>query len=71
MLARKLADYERREIESALAMHAWNVPATAHYLRVSRRTLYRRMAKYGLCDNSGNPVNVSSLANDKPDPATQ
>lgn len=48
MLARKLAEYERREIESALELHGWNKMLAARFLGISRPTLYRKIARYGI-----------------------
>lgn len=47
-LAARMADFERRLIEAALAAHGGSVSAAADALRVPRRTLADRMARLGV-----------------------
>ncbi|MBH0239470.1 sigma-54-dependent transcriptional regulator [Methylobrevis albus] len=47
-LAERVASYERRLIEAALAEHGGSVQAVVETLKVPRRTLNEKMAKYGL-----------------------
>jgi len=41
-------DFERKKITAALEVCSWDINKTAVELGLSRRTLYRRLAKYGL-----------------------
>lgn len=48
MLARKLAEFERREIESALEANQGKVADAARLLKIPQRTLYDKLARYGI-----------------------
>jgi two-component system C4-dicarboxylate transport response regulator DctD len=47
-LSDRVADFERREIESALSAHAGTLRAVYEGLGLSRKTLYEKMQKHGL-----------------------
>lgn len=47
-LAERVADYERREIEAALAAHRGNLKPVYESLGLSRKTLWEKMQKHGL-----------------------
>ncbi len=71
MLARKLAEFERREIESALEAEQGRVADAARLLKIPRRTLYDKLARYGIdarsfrrCADSCNRVPQAAPAND-------
>ncbi len=71
MLARKLAEFERREIESALEAEQGRVADAARLLKIGRRTLYRKMTRLGIdattfreCANSVNRVTDDTADND-------
>ncbi len=51
-LADRVADFERREIEAALAAHAGALKPVYESLGLSRKTLWEKMQKYGI-DKSG------------------
>ena len=44
----KASTRSRREIEDALAATDWNVAKAARRLGMARRTMYRRIKKYGM-----------------------
>ena len=46
--AHRAASQSRQEIEGALAATGWNVAKAARRLGIARRTIYRRIEKYGL-----------------------
>ena len=41
-------DFERKRIIDALEEHSWNIQQVAETLGISKRTLYRKLAKYNL-----------------------
>jgi two-component system C4-dicarboxylate transport response regulator DctD len=47
-LAERVADFERREIEAALAAHRGNLKPVYESLGLSRKTLWEKMQKHGL-----------------------
>jgi two-component system C4-dicarboxylate transport response regulator DctD len=47
-LADRVADFERRAIAAELAAHGGKLKPTYEALRLSRKTLYEKMQKYGL-----------------------
>ncbi len=47
-LAERVADFERREIEAALAAHRGSLRPVYEQLGLSRKTLWEKMQKYGL-----------------------
>jgi two-component system, NtrC family, C4-dicarboxylate transport response regulator DctD len=47
-LADRVADFERREIEAALAAHGGNLKPVYESLGLSRKTLWEKMQKHGL-----------------------
>lgn len=47
-LSERVADYERKEIEAALAAHRGNLKPVYESLGLSRKTLWEKMQKYGL-----------------------
>ncbi len=47
-LADRVAEFERREIEAALAAHGGNLKAVYESLGLSRKTLWEKMQKHGL-----------------------
>ncbi|QLF71506.1 sigma-54-dependent Fis family transcriptional regulator (plasmid) [Peteryoungia desertarenae] len=47
-LAERVAEFERREIEAALAVHRGNLKPVYESLGLSRKTLWEKMQKYGL-----------------------
>ena len=47
-LAERVAEFERREIEAALAAHRGNLKPVYESLGLSRKTLWEKMQKYGL-----------------------
>ncbi|MDO9638650.1 MAG: sigma-54 dependent transcriptional regulator [Pseudotabrizicola sp.] len=47
-LAQRVADFERREIEAALAAHRGNLKPVYESLGLSRKTLWEKMQKHGL-----------------------
>ncbi len=45
---RSIEDLERQQLHTLLEKHNWNVTRTANSLEMPRRTLYNKMAKYGI-----------------------
>jgi transcriptional regulator with GAF, ATPase, and Fis domain len=45
---RSIEDLERQQLRTLLDKHNWNVTRTANSLEMPRRTLYNKMAKYGI-----------------------
>jgi transcriptional regulator with GAF, ATPase, and Fis domain len=59
---RSIEDLERQQLHALLEKHNWNVTRTAVSLEMPRRTLYNKMAKYGIHrPRRGNPAKTNAI----------